>query len=44
MQFTRRFDDYLLDNYYREENFDVQAQDIIIEMALRKRNNDQTSK
>jgi len=30
-----RFEDYLLDNYYRESNFDVQAQDVIVELQVR---------
>ena len=32
--FYSKFEDYLLDNYYRESNFDLQAQDVIIEMQL----------
>ena len=30
-----RFEDYLLDNYYRESNFDVQAQDVVLELQVR---------
>jgi hypothetical protein len=29
-----RFEDYLLDNYYRTSNFDVQAQDIVLELQI----------
>ena len=29
-----RFEDYLMDNYYRTENRDVQAQDVILEFGL----------
>eukprot|EP01031_Cornospumella_fuschlensis_P027538 gene27538-33262_t len=32
--FELKFDDYLMDNYYREDNFDVQAQDILLECIL----------
>lgn len=35
--FQVSYDDYLLDNYYREDNFDVQAQDVIIEMSIKPR-------
>ncbi len=28
------FEDYLLDNYYRKENYNVQAQDILLEFGL----------
>jgi len=30
-----RFEDYLLDNFYRESNFDTQAQDVVIELQMR---------
>ena len=30
----RRFEDYLMDNYYRTENRDVQAQDVILEFGM----------
>ena len=29
-----RYEDYLLDRYYRTENFDVQAQDILSEFGI----------
>lgn len=29
-----RFEDYLLDRYYRPENDDVQAQDVLLEFSL----------
>ena len=29
-----RFEDYLMDNFYREGNFDLQAQDILLEFGL----------
>jgi len=32
--FGVRFDDYLLDNFYRESNFDVVGQDVLVEMAI----------
>jgi len=33
--FNTRFEDYLVDNYYRTENFDIEAQDILIEMLIK---------
>jgi hypothetical protein len=33
--FVTRFEDYLVDNYYRTENFDIEAQDILIEMLIK---------
>lgn len=35
--FGVRFEDYLMDNFYREDNFGVAAQDIIIEMEVFKK-------
>lgn len=32
--FGVRFDDYLLDNFYRESNFDVVGQDVLVEMEI----------
>ena len=32
-----RFEDYLMDNEYRESNFNVQAQDVIVEMIVRRK-------
>jgi len=32
--FKARFEDYLMDNYYRTENRDVQAQDILLEFGI----------
>ena len=29
-----RFEDYLIDNFYREGNFDLQAQDVLLEFGL----------
>jgi len=33
--FDTKFEDYLVDEYYRTENFDLQAQDILIEMLIK---------
>eukprot|EP01041_Mallomonas_annulata_P004110 gene4110-8168_t len=32
--FTMKYEDYLMDNFYKEDNFGVAAQDIIIEMEI----------
>mmetsp|Transcript_22853 Transcript_22853/g.50820 ORF Transcript_22853/g.50820 Transcript_22853/m.50820 type:complete len:125 (+) Transcript_22853:24-398(+) len=32
--FRIRFEDYLMDNYYRDSNFEVQAQDILLEFGV----------
>lgn len=34
MGLVSKFEDYLMDNYYREENFDIQAQDILLEFIV----------
>lgn len=33
--FGGRYEDYLLDNFYRESNFDTQAQDIVLELQMK---------
>ena len=35
--FVCNFEDYLMDNEYRTSNFDVQAQDVIVEMIVRQK-------
>ena len=35
--FDVSYDDYLLDNFYRESNYDVQAQDSIVELSITKK-------
>lgn len=32
--YAARFEDYLLDEFYRESNFDVQAQDVMLELRM----------
>ena len=32
--FDVKYEDYLMDNFYREDNFSVQAQDILLEMRF----------
>lgn len=33
-KYAARCEDYLLDNYYRDSNFDVQAQDVVLELRM----------